>query len=62
VRQSCDALHCGRRPYLHDDLDAIHLNSTLIRSPPVTLWPNVERRGLLPPDVEEVIAALEHAV
>ena len=23
VRRSCDALHCGRRPYLHDDLDAI---------------------------------------
>ena len=29
---------------------------------PVTLWPRVERRGPLPPDVEEVVAALEHAV
>ena len=62
VRQSCDALHCGRRPYLHDDLDAIHLNSTLVLSPPVTLWPYVERRRRLPPDVEEVVAALEDAV
>ena len=62
VRQSCDALHCGRRPYLHDDLDAIHLNSTLVLSPPVTLWPYVERRRQLPPDVEEVVAALEDAV
>ena len=62
VRRSCDALHCGWRPYLHDDLDAIRLNSTLILSPPVTLWPYVERRGQLPPDVEEVVAALEHAV
>lgn len=62
VRRSCDALHCGRRPYLHDDLDAIRLNSTLVLSPPVTLWPSVERRGQLPPDVEEVVAALEHAV
>ena len=62
VRQACDALHCGRRPYLHDDLDAIRLNSTLVVSPPVTLWPCVERRGPLPPDVEEVVAALEHAV
>ena len=62
VRQSCDALHCGRRPYLHDDLDAIRLNSTLVLSPPVTLWPYVERRRQLPPDVEEVVAALEHAV
>ena len=62
VRQSCDALHCGRRPYLHDDLDAITLNSRLVLSPPVTLWPNVERRGQFTPDVEEVVVALEHAV
>jgi predicted nucleotidyltransferase len=61
VRRSCDALHCGRRPYLHDDLDAITLNRTLVLAPPVTLWPHVERRGGLPPDVEEVVAALEHA-
>jgi predicted nucleotidyltransferase len=62
LRQACDALHCGRRPYLHDDLDAIALNSTLVQSPPITLWPYVERRGQLPPDVEQVVAALEHAV
>ena len=62
VRRSCDALHCGRRPYLHDDLDAITLNGTLVLSPPITLWPKVERRGELPADVEEVVAALEHAV
>jgi predicted nucleotidyltransferase len=62
VRRSCDALHCGRRPYLHDDLDAIRLKRPLVLSPPVTLWPSVERRGQLPRDVEEVVAALEHAV
>ena len=62
VRQACDALHCGRRPYLHDDLDAIRLNSAVVLSPPVTLWPSVERRGQLPADVEEVVAALEDAV
>ena len=62
VRRACHALHCGRRPYLHDDLDAIRLNGTLILSPPVTLWPYVERRRQLPPDVEEVVAALEHTV
>ena len=55
MRRSCDALHCGRRPYLHDDLDAIRLNSTLVLSPPVTLWPYVERRGQLPPDVEKLL-------
>ena len=62
VRRSCDALHCGQRPYLHDDLEAIRLNSSLVLSPPVTLWPRIERRGHLPPDVEEVLVALEHAV
>ena len=62
VRQSCDALHCGRRPYLHDDLDAIRLNRTLVLSPPVTLWPYIDRHGRLPDDIEEVVAALEHAV
>jgi len=62
VRLSCDALHCGRRPYLHDDLGAIALNSTLVLSPPITLWPKVERRGKLPADVEEMVATLEHAV
>ena len=62
VRRSCDALHCGQRPYLHDDLEAIRLNSSLVLSPPVTLWPRIERRGRLLPDVEEVLVALEHAV
>lgn len=62
VRRACDALHCGQRPCLHDDLDAITLNSTVVLSPPVTLWPTVERRSKLPADVEEVVAALEHAV
>jgi predicted nucleotidyltransferase len=62
VRQACDALHCGRRPYLHDDLEAIHLNANVVLTPPVTIWPVVERRIELPPDVEEMVAALEHAV
>src|SRR4030095_16860126 len=62
VRQSCDSLHCGQRHYLHDDLDAIHLNSAMVLSPPVTLWPYVERHGRVPQDVEDVLAALEHAV
>lgn len=60
LRQSCDALHCGRRPHLHDDLDAMTLSSSVVAAPPVTLWPAVERRGQLPPDLEEVVAALEH--
>jgi hypothetical protein len=62
VRQSCDARHCGRRPHLHDDLDAVTLSRTVVSAPPVTLWPVVERRSKLPPDLDEVVAALEDAV
>jgi predicted nucleotidyltransferase len=62
VRRSCDALHCGRRPYLHDDLDAIRLNSSLVLAPPITLWPHIECHSQLPRDVEEVVVALEHPV
>jgi hypothetical protein len=39
IRASCDALHCGRRPYLHDDLETIKLPPNLIASPPLELWP-----------------------
>ena len=62
VRRSCDALHCGQRPYLHDDLDAIRVNGSLVLSPPLMLWPHIVRRVQLPPDVDKLVAAFEHAV
>src|SRR3989442_3423882 len=43
-RQSWDALHCGRRPDLPDDLDALSFNSSVGLFPPLTLWANVGRR------------------
>jgi hypothetical protein len=55
IRASCDARHCGRRPFLHDDLDAIKLDSALTDCPPVELWPVVIRRVQVPGDVEEVL-------
>ena len=30
IRRSCDALHCGERHYLHDDLEAITLSEETI--------------------------------
>jgi hypothetical protein len=39
LRQSCDALHCGQRPYLHDDLNTLRLSTALIATPPLELWP-----------------------
>jgi hypothetical protein len=55
VRLSCDALHCGRRQYLHDDLQSITLDKTLIASPPVELWPRIVTRIAVPADVEELL-------
>ena len=57
-RQSCDARHCGARPYLHDDLDTVKLRPELVAAPPVELLPDVIRRGILPADVEELVAGL----
>jgi predicted nucleotidyltransferase len=61
IRASCDALHCGRRPHLHDDLGDVRLSPEVIAAPPVQLWPQVVRRCPLPRDVEGLLAALEHA-
>jgi hypothetical protein len=55
VRLSCDALHCGQRPYLHDDLETIRLASTLVATPPLELWPQVVVRCALPEDVERLL-------
>ncbi len=62
IRQSCDALHCGRRHYLQDDLRTIKLAHSLIVAPPVELWPQVVVGRPIPQDVEEgLIAPLAHA-
>lgn len=56
IRLSCDALHCGKRPHLHDDFDAVRLDETLLKSPPVIVWPEMVRRCELPDDLERVLA------
>jgi hypothetical protein len=52
-RASCDALHCGQRPYLHDDFDTIRLKKEVITHPPVVLWPDLATTRDVPPDVHE---------
>ena len=52
IRVTCDARHCGRRPFLHDDLAAVTLDAALVTAPPLELWPEVVRRVPLPRDVE----------
>ena len=51
IRQSCDALHCGRRHYLHDDLRSVRLPKEIISAPPLELWPQQIVRVPLPEDV-----------
>jgi hypothetical protein len=55
VRVSCDARYCGRRSFLHDDLDDVKLDSDLIQSPPIDLWPTVMRRVRVPTDVDAIL-------
>jgi hypothetical protein len=58
LRMACDALHCGGRQYLHDDLTVIRLDEALIAAPPVDLWPVVRCRRTVPADVSELLKAL----
>ena len=55
IRMACDALHCGRRHYLHDDLRSVHLTRDLITAPPVELWPRLFIRVSLPEDLQRAI-------
>jgi hypothetical protein len=59
VRASCDALHCGLRSYLHDDLATIRLDDSLVAEPPLELWPIVVRRVQIPADVEALVSRLQ---
>jgi hypothetical protein len=51
VRQSCDALSCGVRKYLHDDLMAVRLSKKLIQDPPALLWPEISASSDCPADL-----------
>src|SRR5229473_3162820 len=53
IRMRCDALHCGQRVYLHDDLKAITLAQSVLVAPPLELWPEVIARVPIPQDIEQ---------
>ena len=57
IRLACDALHCGRRQYLHDDWRAVRLPKDLLAAPPVELWPQLIVRVRLPEDLERGLLA-----
>jgi len=58
VRASCDALNCGRRPYLHDDLTTVMLATDLVREPPVEIWPRCVLRSSIAADVKRMVARI----
>ena len=55
IRMACDARHCGRRPFLHDDLDAVTLDPVVVDAPPLELWPKVVPRVRLPAGVATML-------
>jgi hypothetical protein len=57
IRISCDALHCGWRHYLHDDLRSVRLSKDVIAAPPLELWPHLVVRVALPEDLERELPA-----
>jgi hypothetical protein len=57
MRARCDALHCGRRPYLHDDWEAVRLDEALIAAPSIELWPDIVAQVPVPEDVEQNLTA-----
>jgi hypothetical protein len=62
IRMSCDAQHCGKRMYLHDDMDAVHLSSQLVTNPPIQVWPRVEYSGNVPADLMPFLSKLQSGV
>lgn len=51
IRAACDARHCGRRHFLHEDFDDINLDPLLVREPPVEVWPTVTFRQAVANDL-----------
>jgi predicted nucleotidyltransferase len=50
-RVTCDARNCGQREYLHDDLDDINLDPSLVKEPPLEIWPNLVCRQSVASDL-----------
>jgi hypothetical protein len=54
-RVACQALNCGRRQHVNDDLQIVTLSPELISAPPIDLWPHIVRRVVVPADVEAIL-------
>lgn len=59
IRLACNAQHCGKRMYLHDDLNVVNLNSRLVANPPIQVWPRVEYGDQVPADLMLFLSKLQ---
>lgn len=55
ISPSCQAIHCGRRRYLCDDLKNVQLDPSLLAEPPLSLWPKIVAHADMPNDVREIL-------
>ena len=60
IRVRCDALNCGKRKYLHDDLNTVKLSDNLIANPPIDIWPVFTARVPVPNDVASAVSRLPY--
>ncbi|MGH8430720.1 MAG: hypothetical protein ACREUF_09975 [Solimonas sp.] len=54
-RVACRALSCGLRQHLNDDLQIVTLSPTLVRAPPIDLWPRIAARCVVPTDTQALL-------
>ncbi len=54
-RVACNGRSCGASTYICDDLHIVTLDDTLLKAPPITLWPDLIERVDPPQDVKELI-------
>jgi len=59
IRASCDAYNCGRRHYLHDDLEDIALDPVLVKEPPLEIWPTIIYRQSVASDLLPFLSKFE---
>lgn len=57
IRATCDALHCSRRLYLHDDFAEIRLAKRVIAGPRVEIWPDFVERLPIADDLRAALMA-----
>ncbi len=56
-RVRCLGRQCAMGTWLCDDLGEITLSQTLIKEPPLEIWPKVVKRGYVPADVAAILLA-----